>query len=333
MSPCQNKGCPTLGWVYVTHVCRRWRVIAIGHRALWTTLHTEYFALWDVFLQRAGGLPLNIVELDVFRRISDDDLAKAIMPILPSAKSISLWSTERLPKDLGCLANCDLMEDLTLSTIYSAIRATSLPSFHANLRSLSLKSVLYEWNFRAVGLRKLEFVMLENPFPVDTMWRSCFMDVLDTLKEMPFLEQLNLSHVMPSPPAFIDTNQRIALPHLRELTLRGITSSCTTLWSLLDLPAETSITIDCCDTFMTAADLQLLSESLRARFTYASVPVYSEVVVVEIDSENRPSTLWLEVGHSDAYFGINKARRSTTLPLDTSIIRLMVPGFMDYLLD
>ncbi|KAI0051928.1 hypothetical protein FA95DRAFT_1618635, partial [Auriscalpium vulgare] len=56
--------CPTtkIGWLTVTHICQRWRHVALEHPGLWT--HILVHALgpgWaNAFAERAQGMPLII---------------------------------------------------------------------------------------------------------------------------------------------------------------------------------------------------------------------------------------------------------------------------------
>ncbi|KAI0041453.1 hypothetical protein FA95DRAFT_1471938, partial [Auriscalpium vulgare] len=50
-----------LGWLAVTHVCRRWRVIAVEHTALWTDFSWPLGPGWtEAFAERARTMPLMI---------------------------------------------------------------------------------------------------------------------------------------------------------------------------------------------------------------------------------------------------------------------------------
>ncbi|KAI0051988.1 hypothetical protein FA95DRAFT_1451575, partial [Auriscalpium vulgare] len=50
-----------IGWIAITHVCRRWRQVAIGYPLLWTNIDFSYGRAWtQAFLSRARSAPLSI---------------------------------------------------------------------------------------------------------------------------------------------------------------------------------------------------------------------------------------------------------------------------------
>ncbi|KAJ3548747.1 hypothetical protein NMY22_g1145 [Coprinellus aureogranulatus] len=51
---------PWLNWLRVTHVCRRWRDVALGYPALWAELSFSHPALADMMLQRTRDGPIDI---------------------------------------------------------------------------------------------------------------------------------------------------------------------------------------------------------------------------------------------------------------------------------
>ncbi|KAI0047443.1 hypothetical protein FA95DRAFT_1471724, partial [Auriscalpium vulgare] len=48
-----------LGWIRATHVCRRWRHVALAYNSLWTHISSELGPYWtDTFLERSKPLPV-----------------------------------------------------------------------------------------------------------------------------------------------------------------------------------------------------------------------------------------------------------------------------------
>ncbi|KZV74759.1 hypothetical protein PENSPDRAFT_647758 [Peniophora sp. CONT] len=333
-----NKGRPTLGWAFVTHVCGHWRSIAIEHSALWTTLHTDYFAAWDVFRQRANGLPLTIVDSDGFHRINEDELVRVLLPILSSAKSVTLRSSDYMTPDfLEHLEKCELINDLTVCSFYPGINSTSLPRLSTSLRSLRTHDILFPWTFQARDLRHLELTMHRE---ILTEWgvpyESKFVDVLATLDSMRSLEQLVLSYVIPSAWTLTDaTKRRIALPRLRGLTLRDHSRSCATLWSLLDFPADASVLIDFRSAFLGSdQEMLLVTESLMARFSSARgiIPIYPRVRVEKTQEpwQLNPlsGTLLFDMGHEEDCISATGAGHAGVSPSGKPVICLRMPIYV-----
>ncbi|KAI0056329.1 hypothetical protein BV25DRAFT_1627708 [Artomyces pyxidatus] len=59
-----------IGWMKVSHVCRRWRQISLGHAALWSDINNQFMSqpLLDMMVQRSArhpaSLSLNMSKLD-----------------------------------------------------------------------------------------------------------------------------------------------------------------------------------------------------------------------------------------------------------------------------
>ncbi|KAI0050364.1 hypothetical protein FA95DRAFT_1467881, partial [Auriscalpium vulgare] len=61
---CYEDAKPNLGWINVTHVCRRWRYIATDHSSLWARIEFTLGERWvEEMFRRARTSPL-IIELD-----------------------------------------------------------------------------------------------------------------------------------------------------------------------------------------------------------------------------------------------------------------------------
>ncbi|KZV74756.1 hypothetical protein PENSPDRAFT_165423 [Peniophora sp. CONT] len=240
--------------VRVTHVCQQWRSIAIGHRTLWTTLYAANITAWDTFVRRAKGAPLEIIDhgWSGEKKSSGVDRGLAILPLLPSTKSITLnhGSPYITPDFLAQVASSDSLTTFTLRTDGRRYEGEfPLPSFGSKLHSLAVSGVYCPWNsIRAPGIRKLEIQL-----PAGDLYHLSgeeiddprhFMDLLDALRSLSLLEVLDLCRVLPLPTSRInETTARVELPYLQHLSLKGIVSGCSHLWSLLDLSIRTSVLV------------------------------------------------------------------------------------------
>lgn len=82
-----------LGWIKVTHTCRRWRMIAVGHALLWTPIPTEISSnLMKLMMQRSNGAPMVVRG---FRYLQHDELeVKALLQDnLPHIIHLEIGST------------------------------------------------------------------------------------------------------------------------------------------------------------------------------------------------------------------------------------------------
>ncbi|KAI0027831.1 hypothetical protein K488DRAFT_60336, partial [Vararia minispora EC-137] len=50
---------PCLGWVVLSHVCKRFRAVLLGHRSLWAQTISVFPSAQDEFLRRAGACPIS----------------------------------------------------------------------------------------------------------------------------------------------------------------------------------------------------------------------------------------------------------------------------------
>ncbi|VDC02013.1 unnamed protein product [Peniophora sp. CBMAI 1063] len=216
------------------------------------------------------------------------------------------------------------------------LSSSPLPSFGTNLSSLKLCGVLYPWGYQAPGLRRLEVAMHNNYFPdISETYNSVLSNVLDTLKNMKSLEELVLLDVIPPPLGALDGHDRLALPHLRVLKFRGIACNCAALWSLLDLPPDTTVVVSCCDVLLQTADLTLILQCLGSRFSHPTLPAYPGICIEEWDDDRRAGTLRLSIGsQTDCRAGsLTVSNYSRSARFDGTAIHLEMPSILDTLFD
>ena len=181
-------------WIAITHVCRRWRAIALDHHSLWTTITAQLHFCWakafmerskpslvDVtiisYAQSSGSTPMSI--LDMVTLLSDCTRLRSlhiagrpnhileILAILPPQPSIRTFSL--IHRVLFPFAPLEL--------------PISLFGGHAPIREISLDSnthiLVPHWIFR--GITRFEChqqIMLHA--------------LLDVMREMPMLQDFEL---------------------------------------------------------------------------------------------------------------------------------------------
>ncbi|KAJ7573572.1 hypothetical protein C8J56DRAFT_1173589 [Mycena floridula] len=112
----------------LTHVCRRWRNVAIGNPSLWTDIHIEpgsrYSSpiiqsrakLLGVQLFRSRSLPLNVTIINISRNGYHSTFLTLLLPTSPRWKSLSLEILSDMLKDFTDITGClDSLETLDLS--------------------------------------------------------------------------------------------------------------------------------------------------------------------------------------------------------------------------
>ncbi|KAA1470256.1 hypothetical protein DENSPDRAFT_679585 [Dentipellis sp. KUC8613] len=105
-----------MAWMLVTHVCRRWRLIAIESAGLWESIIFGSRRSWKPFVDRSQQAPLQVTLY-----ISENDDVKAVWPVLQNIHRIrtldlrgaQVFNVLQLP----CVSvQAPLLETLILST-------------------------------------------------------------------------------------------------------------------------------------------------------------------------------------------------------------------------
>lgn len=233
-----------LRWIQVSHVCRRWREIALEYPALWAILppvHPEWLRL---MIQRSAGVPISVDlgSWDVDLREYQPQLAE----VLPQTSRLYQLAL----RDVGWL----VMENLAFigprAPILKALSidltdhwASALPQ-HCLAQGAPRLQVLRLHNCSIQPTSKLlrELTELQLSFVPDQM-NMTLDDVVTCLQHTPHLALLNLhwyhSRQITPPPMLEARDGHLAtLPHLQHITMKG----CQTF--LRSLRVATACTVD-----------------------------------------------------------------------------------------
>lgn len=242
------------GWVSVTHVCRRLRVIALGHAILWSDLSINGDTPWDYFLPRSQGALLNIRGRDSGR--GRTIYATRTLQNIGRLRCLDIRSITSFAADAGCWLQilhitAPELRELTLAmdpyhrhmesnperpTMSSRFLDLDAP----NLRDLSLSGIRMPWVLDTPILLRSLSVQLGVPSE-DKQYSTA--DVLRCLQNMPSLQDLILVQALP--PSTVDSvGIRVKMPYLRLLLLIEDDGRCLDLWSSLVLPATCIICVD-----------------------------------------------------------------------------------------
>ncbi|KAA1470087.1 hypothetical protein DENSPDRAFT_670365 [Dentipellis sp. KUC8613] len=224
----------SLGWIKMTHVCRRWRQVALATPLLWRNVVWLRADGMETMLHRAARAPLRVdlvVNLSKFRhRLAPLQNACSRLQALSLEAfrdtRMSRWkSVALIPHSLLCEAR-DSMQHLSLKSVYCDWGRLCFPAM------VSLKLSYGGW----IGFRP-------HDHHIPTV--STLASVLAT---MPKLQTLHLSNAI-SPKSLkkdsMTPSTRIPLPRLSELEVHESNdfNRCTLLLRYLAVPREAKVQI------------------------------------------------------------------------------------------
>ncbi|VDB87344.1 unnamed protein product [Peniophora sp. CBMAI 1063] len=224
-----------MGWSCVSHVCSRWRSIAIGNATLWTDLPLNLSTPWvEEIIERSKNLPLNIIiPCDANWEAVEDVLSNH----LPRIRSIELERGAEIVGTFLSRSPATQLESLHMehNANHMALpdnMATSFP----RLKRLSLQNVVSLPNFRGLAASRITHLTIMSVIKVPT--KSQFYDLLRSLDG---IQYLHLENCLPK--AKTVSGQPIALSHLGTLIIRGPRRGCGALLHSLEYPSFASTTM------------------------------------------------------------------------------------------
>lgn len=224
-----------LGWIIVTHICRRWREIALSHTALWHKPAHKLGPQWfSEMLTRAHSTPLTI-ELRSYSPMSVEEFIYDAL--------ISHHDTLRVV-DIYC-KTANFRHKLPTFLTRAAPRLYTLKiSSHLDF---DIPPDLFGGDLsqlRHVSFQRVSDTWLRAPFQnivtleVEHMESSplkSFDPLLNILNNNSLLESLKLTGVLPNHTAAAPHGRLIRLPRLHNITLKGSEDvSCSRLLDILE---------------------------------------------------------------------------------------------------
>ncbi|KZV64217.1 hypothetical protein PENSPDRAFT_656753 [Peniophora sp. CONT] len=194
----QRETWQTLGWIRLTHVCRRWRYIGLNRPSLWASVVTNFPRASEIMIARAKNAPftlrLDLYNFSLLIKVESfyPDFLENILALVPRSRVIHdaedwesvLRGRARNWGDILQGQTLPLLESLNIANIYN--RRTALeplipdnPFFAPNLR---LYKIGYFIPFVAHSLRVLEIKDSR------LSWKRC----LNILETCPLLVELSL---------------------------------------------------------------------------------------------------------------------------------------------
>ncbi|KAI0063856.1 hypothetical protein BV25DRAFT_1823928 [Artomyces pyxidatus] len=236
-----------LGWITATHVCTRWRQVALDIPTLWNQVTPELgFAWFKRMLTRSRKTPISITlrsevlgskEKDYLEMLADhlfrtrsltvsghfDTISSSFFPHpVPQLQTLKLHSNWSMPENLP--------------PIYQFF---NLPS---SLREISFSNFSFSWNDIPACHNLTRLTVTTVAYDIAPRTSSAFeCDIfLDFLRSSPNLESLILKNT------FIGLDghrpsSRIRLPHLSELVLRERWANLVWLLERIEVPKWTKL--------------------------------------------------------------------------------------------
>ncbi|TDL27665.1 hypothetical protein BD410DRAFT_782802 [Rickenella mellea] len=237
-------------WIYVTHVCQRWRQLALGYAPLWTIL-SDYQSVEEAetYISRSKCAPLEVFTYSGREHPPHATVHRRILCELPRTSHITVLVTDdgEIADDLTtsiweqptpCLRSITFARESGSPTGFAPV--TILPGPHPTLRSLSLHGCYISWDsslFRGLSSLCLDFI---PPTCEPTM-----MEVYAILSACPNLRQLTLTWASPRDVSTTPDIPRVHLPHLHTLEIAMDPTNWAVILSFLDLPGNINFSIVC----------------------------------------------------------------------------------------
>lgn len=190
-----------ISWIRVTHVCRRWRAVALTFPALWSNITIAHDAWTQLMLCRSKEAPLS-VELDIRGARCDNTTFKALL-------SKIFRNGNRLCSVKLCVTDPDMLSDfpasiprlqqliLTGNFVYG--RKTQLPVHilagdAPKLTRLEVVGFSLSWKVLP-SAPKLALLKLTQHPPCGKLCPSA---LADSIGRMPQLQSLDITNLLPS---------------------------------------------------------------------------------------------------------------------------------------
>jgi len=245
-------GVQKLGWIGVTHVCKRWRQVALDDSSLWARIAGVSPSAEWIFeaLVRARDAPLLF---DIAGRPSPGVLSK-FTPHISHTRKLRLprlsVHDSRFVREI-CASEAPVLEYFELgvsdaSPITFPAGMTLFKGHTPKLRSFITSHVIIPWSLIPRGqLTQLKIIFSRGIFTPSISSRNDSNQLLGLLINSPELEVLSLEFCLPSVLSRISHGEPIHLPRLSRLSLGGTTSRVTNLLKKLKLPSSATLHLRC----------------------------------------------------------------------------------------
>ena len=275
--PPWSDGVQKLGWIAVTHVCRRWRQVALGDSSLWARITgISPNAKWIsemLFRSRNAPLVVDFAVTPVPEILSK--FARHIFSIRElRLRGLSVHHYQGLQKI--CALEAPALEHLELgvSGPYPVTFhqlgfgwTTLFRGLAPKLRTLSLSNISIPRSLIPCGqLTQLKITLFRGISVHSTALLSDSSQLLDLLINTPNLEVLVLEFRSSTILFQAPHGQAVHLPHLSHLYLGGSTSCVANLLKVLQLPSSTTLHLRCISENPSTHNVNIILPLVSAHF-------------------------------------------------------------------
>ncbi|KAI0028913.1 hypothetical protein K488DRAFT_73391 [Vararia minispora EC-137] len=260
-----------LGWVKLSHICRAWRMLAIGCEKVWASSVGLLPLATAAFQLRAGSTPID-VEISGERPLLPSQ-ALAYTPVdvghvgvilrnidLSRVRSLKIcdgrvrvWRFARALDLHGAffsLSNLTHLELQDYSWNIKHAHASFLAEGNFQLQAPNLETLILKNCFMVLSCRNLSSVVIEYdgdllPRPGASVFASALADC-PSLKTLRVLNALSPQVVVDLTQQPFDLSELVDLPVLEYLSVTGPAHSVEGLLVLLCFPRETVVHVDAC---------------------------------------------------------------------------------------
>ena len=245
-----NEGSGVLAWIYVAHVCRRWRETALNHPHFWS--HINFTKLTPVgmaeILSRTKTVPLHL-EVDSYKWNMEhtDCFGKQLEAHISHTRHLRfsgryLSTVESVVNRL--VSPTSSLESLSLTiSIYESSYAIPDNLFNCTAPSLTTLELRHcDISWKSPLLKGLRILKIHGLSPKA---RPELNDWLDALNEMPQIKELYLQSATPVAPLVEPLISRtVMLPSLTYFRIDASAKDCALALAHLLLPTLTRLRVD-----------------------------------------------------------------------------------------
>ncbi|KAK7029498.1 hypothetical protein VNI00_014531 [Paramarasmius palmivorus] len=219
-----------------TWVCRKWRIAALSTPSLWTRIDLKSPSLVQLFLDRAGSLPLQLElsEADGYQETEEDFIAHILITIATHLDRMSSLDIAMSPQSIDILnilaerAQVEPLQSFRNLRIVCAHQpleeCVGEIDFHCPIIDLNFPSPLF-------GATLPSLTKLEISLPMVYQWTSSFQGSMASLSflSLTHCQLANHGHDA-TRPAMVDLLRVLAsAPLLESLVLGGVIPACSTV--------------------------------------------------------------------------------------------------------
>ena len=262
-----------LAWIVpATHVCARWRAVAISNPCLWTEINPNTIGIeWALEMaRRACQAPI-----DVHTDADCMPLLDYVVEHIDHVRHLQLRDG-RQGNMTSVLARLNRPAPMLESVDIFCSRMCAVP-FPTDLFANTTPRLRHVWLSKcyippnhSVLSASLVLLKIDMGTTDQTPPKYTYDELLDVLERMPDLEVLHLKPLPLPVPASMSISRSVSLPHLDVLRLEGGLSGCRRLAASLDLPAHTSIRMICSSLSYNGEDCHLLVPFITERIAAAA---------------------------------------------------------------